>query len=185
MQMLKRLSFQSALRAGGVLIVALAGAAAAQDNTSLPGGATSLSETHDNWAVTCSLQTLNGKTGKACTLSQQLTDTKSRQRILAIELRPMGTGVEGTLVLPFGLALAKGAALQIDDGPVGTPMSFKTCLPVGCIVPVSFDARLVAALRNGKVLRVKTVRDGAGEMQISISLKGFGGALDRTATLLR
>jgi len=175
----------SYLGAGGLAFLALVGGARAQDNASLPGGATSLNETHGDWVVTCSVQTVNGKNGKACALSQQLTDAKTGQRILAIELRPANANAEGTLALPFGLVLSKGAALQIDAGAVGVPIHFRTCLPVGCIVPIAFDSKTVAVLRNGTTVKIKTIRDGGGEMQLSVSLKGFAGALDRTALLLK
>ncbi len=112
-------------------------------------------------------------------------DKPSSQRILAIELRPVSGGIEGTLVLPFGLELAKGASFQIDDGQVGAPVAFRTCLPIGCTVPVTFDGSTVTALRSGTALKIKTTRDGGDELLLSISLKGFGGALDRTIALLR
>jgi invasion protein IalB len=158
---------------------------ASADDTGLPGGATSLREAHGDWAVSCSVQTANSKTTKACALSQELTDRKSGQRVLAIEVRPAGTAADGTLVLPFGLALAKGATLQIDDGQASSALAFRTCLPAGCVVPVNFDTKMLAALRSGAALKVKATRDGGGDVQFSLSLKGFGGAFDRTATLLK
>jgi len=171
----------------GFLALALLGpgSVSAEDAAGLPGGATSLRETHGDWVVSCSVQTVDDRTGKACALSQELTDTKSGQRVLALELRPAGTSVDGTLVLPFGLTLANGVTLQIDDGQAGSPLAFRTCLPAGCIVPVAFDAKMLAALRNGTTLKVRTTRDGGGDMQLAISLKGFAGALDRTAALLK
>ncbi|MCG5485239.1 MAG: invasion associated locus B family protein [Sinorhizobium meliloti] len=42
------------------------------------------------------------------------------QRILAVELNAPAKGkFSGILVLPFGLALAKGASLQVDDKATG------------------------------------------------------------------
>lgn len=168
-----------------LIALSIAEAAAAQDRASLPGGATSLREIHGDWIVACALQGAGGKSSKACTLSEELTDTKSRQRVLAIEFRPASSGIEGTLILPFGLDLAKGASLQIDGGAAATPIAFRTCLPAGCIIPVSFDAKTLTALRNASTLKVKTMRDGGADMQFAISLKGFGGAFDRTAALLK
>lgn len=39
------------------------------------------------------------------------------------------SGVESTMVLPFGLALAKGASLRIDDGATSTPFPSAHALP--------------------------------------------------------
>jgi invasion protein IalB len=167
-----------------VALFGLSGPALAQE-PALPGGATSLRENHGDWVVGCSIQQQSGKNVKVCGLSQEQTDQNSRQRVLAIEVRPEGAGVQGILVLPFGLALDQGASFQIDDGPASPVQKFRTCLPAGCLVPVNFDARTLAALRKGNQLKVKTVADGGKEAPFTISLKGFPGALDRTAALMK
>ncbi|MDL2403384.1 invasion associated locus B family protein [Rhizobium mayense] len=80
----------------------------------------------------------------------------------------------------------QGATVQIDDGPTSVPYAFRTCLPAGCIAPVSFDAKMFAGLRNGTALRIKVTPDSGGnDMQWSVSLKGFGTAFDRLATFLK
>jgi invasion protein IalB len=145
-----------------------------------PGGASQLQETHGDWRVVCAQK--DGQ--KACTFSQQQTDNNSRQLVLGIELKPTGSDrAEGTMILPFGLAVTKPVTLQIDDaGPTQTAQ-FRTCLPVGCLVPITFDASTVASLRKGTVLTVKTTGDGGQEAALKVSLKGFPGAFDRTAIL--
>ncbi|TPJ44369.1 invasion associated locus B family protein [Mesorhizobium sp. B2-5-13] len=157
----------------------------AQDTAVLPGGATSLREGHGDWTVSCNLATQNNASVKVCALSQEQTDSQSRQRVLAMELRPAGETVQGTLVLPFGLALEKGVTLQIDDGLVLPPLRFRTCLPGGCIVDLAFDAETLATLRNGKSLKVKVVADGGKETNLALSLNGFPSAVDRTVALLK
>jgi invasion protein IalB len=150
-------------------------------NQALPGGASSLQEAHGDWRVACASQ--NGPT--RCTLSQQLMDAESRQRILAIELTvPAPNRAEGTLVLPFGLALDKGIVLKVDDAASPT-LRFRTCLPAGCIVTVIFDEKAIAALRSATTLTVAAVGDDTQEVSFGVSLKGFASAFDRTATLAR
>src|SRR5260370_26984555 len=86
-------------------------AVAAQGNERLPGDATSLQEMHGDWRVACALQ--SGR--KVCALSQQQTDKNTGQLLLAIELNaPAIDKAEGTLILPFGLALDRPVTLQID-----------------------------------------------------------------------
>ena len=85
---------------GAVMLVA--SLAAAQGTQPLPGDANSLQEMHGDWRVACVQQ--DGK--KVCALSQQQTDPGTHQLLLAIELNaPAIDRAEGTLILPFGLAL--------------------------------------------------------------------------------
>lgn len=156
-------------------LAVVSGTPATAQTSSLPGGATSLNETYKDWTVGCSQ---NGTT-KRCALSQIQTQ-QNGQRVLAIELNaPAGNTVSGTLVMPFGLALNSGITFQIDDKPAMQPIGFRTCLPAGCLVNVTFDAQTLVALRTGAILKVKTTADGGAAAPFSISLRGFGTALDR------
>lgn len=156
-------------------------AQAATAAPTLPGGATSLQERYQDWQVACAVQ----GSVKRCATSQQQVDPKSGQRVLGVELAMAGDKAEGALLLPFGLAFESGIILQIDDGAAGPVQRFRTCLPSGCVVPLSFDARATAALRKATSLKVKANADGGGDTTFSVSLKGFAGALDRAATLAR
>ena len=147
--------------------------------STLPGGASALSETYGDWQVACSQQ----EAAKHCSLSQSLV-RQDGQRVLAIELAAPTAGVvTGIIVLPFGLALASGAMLQIDDKPAGQPLPFRTCLPVGCVVPIPLDAGAIASLRAGVALKVIATSDAGEQTPFSISLAGFAAALDRVAAL--
>lgn len=180
------LAWLCAASIGAVASVASVLPAGAQDSVSLPGGASSLRENHGDWLVTCRIDTQSGKSVKLCALSQEQVDSRTRQRVLALELQPSGAGAQGTLVLPFGLALDTGVTLQVDENPPSPAQRFRTCLPAGCIVPVAFDARTVALLRKGTALRVKgAAADGGKEAPFSISLKGFPSAFDRAGALAK
>lgn len=157
------------------------GQASAGTASGLPGGASSLNETYKDWRVACAQQ----GNQKRCVLSQAQAQ-QNGQRVLAIELNaPSGNSVGGTLVLPFGLALDAGVTFQIDEKPAMQPVRFRTCMPGGCLVSVSFDAPTIVALRSGTALKVKATADGGGAAPFSISLQGFATALDRVATLSR
>ena len=149
--------------------------------SSLPGGASSLSEAYKDWRVACAQE---GAT-KRCVLSQAQAQ-QNGQRVLAIELNaPSGNSVSGTLALPFGLALDSGVSLQVDEKPAMQPVRFRTCVPGGCLVSVSFDAATIIALRSGTALKIKATADGGAAAPFSISLQGFATALDRVAALSR
>lgn len=173
------------LAAFAVLAAAQLAAPALAQDESLPGGASSLHEQHGDWVVNCAIRSQpDGKKAKTCALAQEQFHAKSRQRVLAIELRPEGDGVEGTLVLPFGLALDEGAVYQLDDGKPGGVQRFRTCLAVGCLIDVHFDRNIVASLKAGKTLKVKAVADGGKETVFSIPLDGFSSAYERVVALL-
>ena len=153
-------------------------AAAAQ----LPNGANSLQETFGDWRLVCMVQ----EATKRCTLTQEQTSQQTRQRVLAIELGVNGDKMEGILLMPFGLALDRGTTLQIDDQAAQAPLRFRTCLPAGCLIPLSFDAKTVAALRSATALKAKvTPADNTQEQAFAISMKGFGTALDRLNVLMK
>jgi invasion protein IalB len=120
---------------------------------------------------------------RQCDAKQEQVNQQSRQMVLAIELTPVEDKIEGVALFPFGLALDSGVSFQIDEQPTAPPIHFRTCLPTGCVVPLTFDARTVALLRNGTTLKAKVVADGGGEAVLSISLKGLAAAIDRRAAL--
>jgi invasion protein IalB len=154
---------------------------AASTAPSLPGGATSLQEAHGDWVVGCAVQ----NSAKRCWLRQEQANEQTRQRVLAIEVTPVGDRIEGVLLMPFGLVLDQGVVVQVDDQPPGQPLRFRTCLPSGCVAAISFDARQTTALRSGTALKLRVVPEGGQPAELSISLNGLGSGLDRTAALAR
>jgi len=165
---------------------------ASAQEANLPGGASSLTETHANWTVACrSLEVKDAADGakKArepdqvapahlCALTQRQV-TEKGEHVLSVELQAEGDGLKGVFVLPFGLALAKGMTLQIDEGERIEALAFSTCVPSGCIVPLTGDSAMVDALRLGQALNV-LVSDRTGQaLKFVISLTGFTSAFDR------
>lgn len=148
----------------------------------LPGGASTLQETYEDWTVSCQSQ----KDKTLCAVRQDQNSSQTGQRVLTAELRNLDGGkVEGVLLMPFGLDLAKGAALKIDEA-AGPNLTFSTCLPQGCLAPVNFDAKQVAALKAGANLNVTTTALSPSQpVAFKVSLKGFGSALDRIVTLTK
>lgn len=165
------------------LLASVATVTQAQDMPSLPGGATSLSEGHGDWTVGCGLQNDGDKTVKVCNLVQEQLDSRTRQRILAVELRPGKEAAKAIFVLPFGLDLQKGLTAQVDDQAPSSVHHFRTCLPAGCVLEMDIDAALLATLGKGNQLKLNAVADGGKDTQFAVSLKGFQAAFKRTAEL--
>ncbi len=153
---------------------------AAATPPSFPNGATSIQETYQDWQVSCVVQ----GNDKRCVIAHQQTDAQSRQRILAIELQPTPTGIAGVFVLPFGLVVDRAPTLQIDDRTSSLPLRFHTCLPVGCLVPLSLDQAALNEVRGGSQLKLKALADNGREIEFVVSLRGLGAAIDRARALL-
>ncbi len=177
-------SIKSGLAA--IAALALSTSTSFAQETGLPGNASSLREGHGDWRVTCAAP--EGVVRCAMTQTQV---SENRQRVLSIELTTGDDAMaaSGALVLPFGLDLASGVTYRLDEGNAGAAQPFRTCLPVGCVVDVAFNADTVASLRAGKQLNVIATADARGgsgqEMIFSISLTGFSSAHDRVVELLR
>jgi invasion protein IalB len=151
-------------------------------NVTLPGGATSLQETHDDWVVACSV--VNDK--KRCEFSQALGNKQTGKRILSIEFQPAGANIHGIILAPFGLRLADGVVLKVDDKPILGKLAFTTCVEAGCIVPVEVDAKTASVIASGNQMTFNAVNGGSGQaVTLNISLKGFTAARQRAAQLMR
>lgn len=169
-----------------LVLAAFAGSPSLAQAPNLPGGATTLNESHGSWTVTCAIRQQQDEIGvRVCALSQQQIAQQTRQRALAIELRPEEGGARGTLILPFGLALAEGVIYRVDDGQISTSQHFRTCLPSGCLIDIDFDAHTIAGLKAGNILNVIATADGGQDLTFAISLAGFSSAFDRVVELLQ
>jgi invasion protein IalB len=155
--------------------------AGAQPVAALPNGASSINETYGDWIVDCRL--VDGQ--KQCTLLQAQGNAQTRQRTFEIQLHPPKDGkLEGTILMPFGLKLDNGAVLTLDDKELGQPLRFSTCLPQGCLLPVSFPASTIDGMKKAKALGVASLNLGNGEVvAFKVSLEGFPVALARVAEL--
>jgi invasion protein IalB len=168
-----------ALPAAALVVLAAVSARAA----SLPNGVSSLSETYGDWVVACQTQNCAPR----CQMAQTQTDQKTQQLLIAMEVRRTDAGaMAATLLMPFGLALKNGITLQVDDAKQGLKADFSTCLPTGCLAPVSIDEAASQSVLNGKSLNVGAVAVADGKpFTAKVSLNGFAPAWGRLADLLK
>lgn len=88
--------------------------------------------------------------------------------------------------MPFGLNLDAGAILKLDDEDLGKGLRFSTCVPQGCLLPVSFPTVATDAMRKAGKLTAASLNLSSGEaITFNVSLNGFGAALDRLVQLAR
>lgn len=146
-----------------------------------PNGASSIVETFADWTVDC--RAADGR--KICLLVQSQGDTRSGQRVFAIELRAPREGrSDGTILMPFGLKLENGAILKLDDKDLGQGVRFSTCVPAGCLLPVSFPKVATDAMTSATKLTVAALSLSSGEaVTFNVKLDGFAAALRRAAQL--
>ena len=149
--------------------------------------ATATKEMHGDWAVTCADRTQGTQRAKACVVSQTQVDPKTQQRVVTLELAPStaaGGETAATLLMPFGLVLDRGVAVQIDNAPSGAPARFQTCLPVGCVVQLRLDAKTLSMLRTGSSIKFVAIAATDGRrMLFTVPLQGLGPAVDRAVSL--
>lgn len=150
---------------------------------SLPNGASSINETYGDWTVNCAI----ADNQKRCGFSQQQGDSQTGQRLFGIELQSPADGqTNGALLLPFGLNLDDGVKLKLDEQNLGQGARFSTCLPAGCLVPVSFPTVATDAMKKGEKLVITATRNGGGEVPtFTVSLNGFTAALNRVTELAK
>lgn len=147
----------------------------------LPNGASAVNEVYGDWTVDCRIN--DGQ--KLCLLTQTQGDSRTNQRVFAIELRaPKDGRAEGTILMPFWLKLENGAVLKLDDKDLGQGLRFSTCTPSGCLLPVSFPTVATDAMKNGKTLTAAALNLSNNDVvSFNIALNGFGPALDRLVQL--
>jgi invasion protein IalB len=176
---------KSTLWAAISLLFGFGGLALAQDTKvdAMPlDGASSLSETHGDWVINCEVI----KNAKQCRMSQQqFSSENNNQRLLAVEFLAEENGVlNGTLAMPFGLALANAVTLSVDGATVGQPVPFSTCYMVGCVVPLKLDSVASNQLQTGTALGLAAVAvESQKPVSFKISLKGFASAHGRLQKL--
>ncbi|KKB11479.1 hypothetical protein VE25_12580 [Devosia geojensis] len=148
----------------------------------LPNGASSITETFNDWTVNCAVQ--NDR--KICATSQAQGNRQTGQQVFAIELYASQDGASnGILILPFGLDIQTPVALRVGEQALGSGAEFTTCMPGGCIVPIAFPQAELDVLKRGATLTVtaRSASAGSEPAEFVVSLSGFTAAIDRVDQL--
>lgn len=148
----------------------------------LPGGASSLSENYEDWTIGCNSE----KDKTVCVMNQTQSSSQTGQRLLTVELSDGDEGkLDGVLILPFGLDLSKGTALKLP-AQKDLVIPFSTCLPQGCLVPLTLTNRQVAELGSSQDVTVNAVTINTEQLvSFKVSLKGFKKAVNRIRALTK
>jgi invasion protein IalB len=131
------------------------------------------------WRVECAG---DGKTLE-CRALQQLIQVQgnTRQPIVSVAVRyaPEVKAGQMSILLPLGLNLTEPVQVKVDNGaPERQPI--QTCNNGGCLVTMTVNDKLLAAMRSGADLKV-TVQDQTKKpIDLVLPLLGFGLAYDKT-----
>lgn len=119
------------------------------------------------------------ETTTICQIVQTLTEKSSDRPVLqvAIGYLPDTTKPVAAILLPLGIWLPPGVALQVDDGKTGR-VPLDTCDPGGCRAGVELDDEFLALMKAGKELNVTFGGRNRKGITVPVSLQGFTAALD-------
>lgn len=152
----------------------------AQDAPAAPDAAGAAPQ--NAWVVNCS----TGATGTAleCQMSQNLSESKTGQRVLTVTIRKDAAqgGMAMLIALPHGLFLPAGATYQIDDGKT-VPVAIQTSDQNGSYAAAPVDAALISALKAGTTLNIGMESVSRKPVVIPVSLSGFTAAIDKLDSL--
>ena len=159
-----------------------AAAPAPPDQPGTPGAAPaapqfSINQNVGDWVVRCVLTTV--KSPAPCEVLQVTVNKDNKQRLssLSIAYVPSREAYAMQVVVPTGVALAKG--LQLGSSPNG--MKFTRCERDGCYVESVIDNTVVNTLsKEGKATTIAVVAYGkTDQIKFPVSLNGFPEAMDR------
>lgn len=130
------------------------------------------------WLVSCSSGGVS--TDLECQVSQNLTESKTGQRVLTLTVRRQGEKGELALLLalPHGLFLPSGVSYQIDNGEKATA-AVQTSDQNGAYAAVPLSPALLKALKTGTTLNIGMEAVTRKPLTIPVPLKGFTAAVDK------
>ncbi len=76
------------------------------------------------------------------------------------------------IITPLGVLLEFGVRLKIDNQEERAA-PFRICQQHGCLVREPLSNEVLAAMRKGNIATVTVAADGAGPVEIKLSLSGF------------
>ena len=146
-----------------------------------PVGASTVSESYGDWTMSCTRPA-----DKAlCIVVQSQGDSKTGRRKFGIELQaPRDGRSEGTVLMPFGLAIEPGVSFKLDEQVLGKGAPYASCNSEGCLVPISFPTLATDGMKTAKTLTVTGQKSGGTEpAAVTVPLEGFPQAFARAVAL--
>ncbi len=146
----------------------------ASDATAAPGPEPVVKKVGD-WNLICE------PSGSPCAMTQLGNDPNGSPAIEVVvrkvddeEAQINGIKVKAVadIITPLGVLLEFGVRLKIDDQEERAA-PFRICQQHGCLVREPLSDQVLAAMKKGNAALVTVAADGAGPVEIKISLAGF------------
>jgi len=157
--------------------------ALAQDPNAPAAQQFSINQNVGDWVVRCVAAGV--KSPAPCEVLQSTVNKDNKQRISSFSIAyvPSRDTYAMQIVVPTGVALAKGLAL----GPTLKGIKFTRCERDGCYVESLLDNAAVTSISGaGKATTIGVVGYGKDtEIKLPVSLTGFPEAMDRMKTFAR
>ncbi|MBF0415387.1 MAG: invasion associated locus B family protein [Magnetococcales bacterium] len=130
-----------------------------------------------NWTVQCSVPP--GTSEAQCGVSQTLVINETKARLITVEANQPAKGdLNLVVLLPLGISLQAGVTLAFEDASK-LPMNLQRCVAEGCLATVAIKAEQLKKMQSQKEFKVHAELPGIQETaKITVSLKGFGDAID-------
>ncbi|MBJ3775102.1 invasion associated locus B family protein [Acuticoccus sp. 2012] len=140
-----------------------------------------LTEVYRDWTVRCAKQ----NDTRRCWMVQALSRGEAGERILQMEIALLDDDVTMVLLTPLGVLLSEGTAVKVDENAERT-LSYRMCVPAGCIVETKPSTAEIAELQRGGKMSVRFVlAQNNAKLQLDISLAGFSAAYTRLTALAK
>lgn len=167
----------AALAFGGLaLLIASAPARAQETNPDQPAP-----PAVNSWSINCA--STGDVNALECLMSQNLTETKTGQRVLTVTIRRQPDSKYAmVLMLPHGIYLPSGASYQVDAGEK-VQMPIQTADQNGSYAVVPMEEKLVKALKGGTKLNVGMETAQRAPLVLPISLTGFSATYDKLVAM--
>ena len=125
------------------------------------------------WIVSCS----NGNIEAAfrCAMQQTLFVSKTGQRVLSLTIEKRGKGYGASMLLPHGISFANGVTWAIDDGEK-SQVAISNADQNGSYANFELSEGQISSLKKGSILRVATQPMSGENLNIELTLAGFGDA---------
>lgn len=127
------------------------------------------------WLISCSNQANPDEL--LCEFSQSLIVSQGNQRLATASFtRVAGQDVtQAVLTVPFGVSLADGVAVSVDDNAVAT-LQYDSCDGQGCYASGAVDDAWLGAMRAGNQLTATVKGRDGRDIALTFQLTGFSKA---------
>lgn len=98
---------------------------------------------------------------------------EKKHRLLTVQIGNFQQRYIANFILPLGVLLRQGVALEIDGFKFSNRIPYTFCNSGGCSASAELDGKMLGLLKKGKTLTARVVNPNGKEVAIPVSLKGF------------